>query len=180
MPKTTKRRSTCSAATLLLTALLAGCGANVGAFPPPCPKVGILGDAADLTRFRGNGTDITDTVVDGRITGLGGKCSLDDLKHLRTVVSVNMDITRGPAAQGRVEDVTYFVSVARGTTILDKRTFTLPVSFPANTDRLRLTGDQIDLVLPVSDTVSGAAYSVLVGFQLTPAQLAFNRRRGPR
>ncbi len=80
-----------------------------------------------------------------------------------------------PAAAG-----TYFVSVSRGDTILAKQDYRLNVDFPRNSDRLRLTGEQIDLVVPVDDKLTGAAYSVLVGFQLTPTELAFNRRRGPR
>lgn len=149
-------------------------------FPPVCPQTGILSDAADLTRFRATGTDLTDMVVDGRITGLAGKCSLDDLTHLRTVLSVNLEVARGPAAKTRQADIAYFISVSRGDTILAKQDYLLNVVFPSNTDRLRLSGDQIDIVLPVDAKISGAAYSVLVGFQLTPEQLAFNRRRGAR
>jgi hypothetical protein len=166
-------------AVLLLT--LAGCGgSDLPKFAPACPQTGILRDGADLTRFRANGTDLTDMVLDGRITGLSGKCSLDDPTHLHTVISVSMDLTRGPAALGRQADVTYFLSVSRGDTILDKADYTFNVNFPNNSDRVRLVGDQIDLVLPVDAKLSGAAYSVLVGFQLTPEQLAFNRRRGVR
>ena len=165
---------------LLATAGLAGCGPTLPRFAPACPVTGILRDGADMTRFRGNGTDLTDMVVDGRITGLSGNCSLDDLTHLHTVISVSMDLTRGPAAEGRQADVTYFISVSLGDTILDKRDYTFNVEFPRNSERVRLTGDQIDLIMPVGDHLTGAAYSVLVGFQLTPEQLAFNRRRGVR
>ena len=174
-------RPSCAAFACLALLGLAGCGgSDLPKFAPACPTTGILRDGADLTRFRGAGTDLTDMVVDGRVTGLTGKCSLDDLTHLHTVLSVSMDLTRGPAAIGRQADVTYFISVSRGDTILDKRDYTFNVDFPRNTDRVRLTGDQIDLVLPVNDKLSGSAYSVLVGFQLTPEQLAFNRRRGVR
>ena len=166
---------------LLATLGLAGCGgANLPKFPPACPVTGILRDGADSTQFRGTGTDVTDMVLDGRITGLSGKCNLDDVTHLHTVISVSMELTRGPAAQGRQGSVTYFISVSRGDTILDKKDYTVNVEFPRNSERLRLTGDQIDLTLPVNDKRSGAAYSVLVGFQLSPEQLAFNRRRGVR
>ena len=169
-------------AVLLLTLCgLAGCGgSDQPRFAPACPQTGILRDGADMTRFRPNGTDLTDMIVDGRIVGLSGKCSLDDPTHLRTVISVSMDLTRGPAAQGRQADVTYFLAVSRGDTILDKKDYTFNVSFPRNSDRVRLVGDQIDLVLPVDPKLSGAAYSILVGFQLTPDQLAFNRKRGVR
>ena len=167
------------ASTLCLLALSA-CSAPGSGFAPACPQTGILKDGADLTRFRGTGADLTDMVVDGRITGLAGKCALDDETHLRTSVAVRMDLARGPASTSRKAMVTYFVSVSRGNTILDKRDFAIPVTFQENNDHVTLTTDEVDLVVPVNDKVSGAAYRVLVGFQLTPQELAFNRRRGAR
>ena len=166
-------------AALVASLGLSGCG-SADTLLPSCPQTGILSDAADLTRFRPAGTDLTDMVVDGRITGLSGKCSLDNPTHLHTVISVSMDLTRGPAAKGRNAEVTYFVSVARGDQILDKRDYTLAVAFDRNSDQVRLTGDQIDFSLPVGDKAKGSDYRILVGFQLTPEELAFNRKRGPR
>jgi hypothetical protein len=119
-------------------------------------------------------------VIDGRITGLGGKCLLDDPTHLRTQLSVALDLTRGPASRSDTQEVAYFVSVSKGDTILDKRIYRLAVAFPGNSDRARLRTDEVDLVLPIDDKVQGNSYSILVGFQLTPEELAFNRRRGPR
>ena len=159
---------------------LNACGPDRPQFAPACPQTAFLADAADLTQFRGSGTDLTDMVVDGRITGLRGKCSYVDGEHLATVISVDLELTRGPAMKGRTTDVTYFVSVSRGDAILDKKDYTLQVTFAPNSDKLRLTGDEIDLTLPTPGKVTGAYYRVLVGFQLTPEQLAFNRRRGPR
>lgn len=169
-----------AAVLVLLGAGLSGCGGGGPKFAPACPQTGILGDAADQTSFRGTGTDLTDMVYDGRITGLSGKCSAPDPDHLRTLISVSMDLVRGPAMQGRTADVTYFVSVSRGDTILDKRDYTLHVVFDRNGAKLRLTGEQIDITVPTPGKVTGADYRVLVGFQLKPDQLAFNRRRGPR
>ena len=159
---------------------LSACGAPASQFPPVCPTSGILTDAADLTQFRGTGTDITDMVVDGRITGLGGKCSLDDAKHLRTTLTVNLDLNRGPASANRSVDVLYFLSVSKGQSILDKRVYRLTANFPGNADRARVQSDEVDLVLPIDAKVQGDSYSILVGFQLTPAELAFNRSRGAR
>ena len=121
-------------------------------------------------------------VVDGRITGLaqGSKCTYVDAEHVLVTIAVDMDLTRGPAMQGRAADVTYFVSVAKGETILDKRDYTLRVEFNRNADKLRLTGEQIDLNLPTPGKVTAAGYDIRVGFQLTPQELAFNRRRGAR
>ena len=168
----------------VLLASLAGLSACGGSdrpqFAPACPQTAILGDAADLTSFRSTGTDLTDMVVDGRITGLRGKCSYVDGEHLATVLSVDMELARGPAMQGRTAEVTYFVSVARGDQILDKKDYTLRVAFDRNSGKLRLTGDEIDLTLPTPGKVTGADYRILVGFQLSPQELAFNRRRGAR
>ena len=174
-----RQRSTAAATLLLATLALSACDSS-STLLPNCPQTGILSDAADLTRFRPAGTDLTDMVVDGRITGLSGKCSLEDSTHLHTVISVSMDLTRGPAAKGRDAEVTYFVSVARGDQILDKRDYTVAVSFDRNSNQLRLTGDQIDFSLPVNAKVKGSDYRILVGYQLTAEELAFNRKRGPR
>ena len=153
---------------LVFAAGLAGCS-DRPQFAPACPNTGILEDGADVTTFRSQGTDLTDMVYDGRITGLSGKCSASDSGHLQTVLSVNMEVTRGPAMQGRTATITYFVSVSKGNAILDKRDYMLPVSFDRNSSKVRLTGDEITLVLPTPGKVTGADYRVLVGFQLTEA-----------
>jgi hypothetical protein len=155
-------------------------GAPESDFPPLCPQLSVLPDAGDLTRFQGGGTDITNIVVDGRIPRPTGQCSLKDATHLLTTLHVNLELTRGPASKSRTVDVTYSVWALKGNTILDKREYRVPTEFPSNTDHVRLTGEDITLEFPISEKVSGAAYRVLVGFQLTPAELAFNRRRGPR
>ena len=151
-----------------------------GDFPPVCPQAAILRDAADVTRFRAAGTDLTDMVVDGRITGLSGKCALDAPKLLRTKLDVRLQLARGPASTGRTAAVSYFVSVSKGQAILAKQVYPLVAQFPSNADTIDLTAEEVDLVLPVDDSTGGAAYSVVTGFQLTPAELAFNRQRGAR
>lgn len=161
-------------------AVLSACAPSVGKFPPACPQVHILKDGADVTRFRGNGSDLTDMVIDGRITGLSGKCALDDETHLRTSISVMMDVARGPANPTRKGLVVYFVAVAKGTTILDERDISVPLTFQENSDHVQFMTDPVDLVLPVGAKTSGAAYSIEVSYRLNPQELAFNRRRGTR
>ncbi len=180
MPSSKFVRTLRAAAPMVGLLALSACGPRVVAFAPTCPGTGILRDGADLTRFSGKGTDLTDMVVDGRITGLSGQCSLDDRTHLRTVIAVGMNLTRGPANTTRTDNVSYFVAVAQGDTILDKRVYVLPITFARNNDEIQLTGAPVNLVLPVDDKTNGGAYRILVGFQLTPQELAFNRSRGVR
>jgi hypothetical protein len=78
---------------------------------------------------------------------------------------------------GRTADVSFFVAVSQGDRVLDKQVYTIQTVFPENTDKVRLTGDSVDLRLPVSKTMKADAYQVTAGFQLDPAELEANRRR---
>jgi hypothetical protein len=174
-PSSTTRRAWAALGSGLL--LLSGCGAGEGEFAPACPRPSIPRDFNDLHRFRNNGRDLTDSVLEGRITGVSGSCKRTGDNTVTATVSVGLDLTRGPAAPGREADVGYFVAVTEGERILDKQVFRLRAEFPANTDRLRLTGDEVELKLPVTPQKTAAAYQVLVGFDLTPAELQLNRQR---
>ena len=171
--------------TLLLGAppllTLAGCGAGTqDAFAPACPGAAIVRDAADLSRARGGQRDLVDSELEGRITGINGNCKRDGLDTVVTTIQVGIELTRGPAAPGRRAELAYFVAVLDGETILDKQVFPLRAEFPANADRLRLAGDDVELRLPVRENKTAAAYRIEVGFQPTPEELAANRQRARR
>jgi hypothetical protein len=80
--------------------------------------------------------------------------------------------------QGRTVDVPFFLAATEGGRVLDKKIYVMRVIFPENVDQVALTSDGVHMVFPVSTTKSGAAYTVLAGFQLTEQELAFNRRKG--
>ena len=165
-----------------LLPLLAGCGPKRNEFAPACPRPAILADAADLDIFR-PGTaqtgphDVTDLVLHARIVGVNGNCRPGETKdQLAVAASVVVELTRGPAMAGRETGVPVFVAVTEGDTILDKRIYQLPATFPSNVDRMTFTTGDIAMTLPISTAKSGAAYSILTGFQLSPDQLMQNRR----
>jgi len=160
---------------------LAGCGSGTAdAFAPACPSAAIVRDAADLSRYRDARRDLIDTELEGRITGINGNCKRDGADTVLTTIQVGIELTRGPAAPGRQAQVAYFVAVLDGERILDKQVFPLRAEFPANADRLRLVGDDVELRLKVQENKTAAAYRIDVGFQLTPAELESNRQRGRR
>ena len=180
MPSLPPRRA---AAVLLagLLASLAGCGPGKDEFPPVCPRAEPLWQAADLSRYRDESAsanqDIRDLVLSGRIVGIPAKCAQgDSAKQLAADVGFTMQLTRGPAMQGREIDVPYFLAATEGGRILDKKIYPAHIVFPANVDQVTWTADPVHMVFPVSPTKSGAAYTVLAGFQLTEQELAFNRR----
>lgn len=150
---------------------------------PDCPATVALADAADLRRYRTpESQDLTDLIVNARITGLAGQCVFADRRRsVEVTLTLTMEATRGPAARERTVSIPYFVAVTdRQDQILDKTIYTVAAEFPANRSRLRLTGEQVTLTLPITQERPPASYTVIVGFQLTEAELALNRRLAAR
>ena len=176
--------ATRAALAVTLLPLLADCGPARDQFAPPCPRASILGDAADIFLYRadsvpGAARDLTDLVLHGWIVGVKGSCREGDTKRqLVTAYQVGFELSRGPAMQGRVADVPVFMAVTDGETIIDKQVHLMRVEFPPNVDRVVNGTGEAQVVLPVSPSKSGAAYGIIVGFQLTPDQLSRNSAGG--
>jgi hypothetical protein len=156
---------------------LAACTPGRDQFAPVCPQASLLPQAADLARYRttasGMGHDLTDLVLQARVVDVNGKCEPGPNDHtLDASVKVIIELTRGPAAAGRTTNVSYFVAVVEGNRILDKKVMSNGVQFPPNVDRVYLTSDPVDMRLPISTNVTGAAYTVVAGLQYTPAEWA--------
>jgi hypothetical protein len=168
-----------------LLPLLSDCGPGRNQFAPACPGTAILGDAADFSVYRataangGAGRDLTDLVVQARIASISGSCKQGDNKNqLAVAVSIGVDLGRGPAMAGREADVPLFLAIVQGDTIIDKHVYLMHSIFPPNVDRVSLTPGEVDLSLPVTADKSGASYTILAGFQLTPDQLRMKRQSG--
>ena len=135
----------------------------------------------DITRFRPNGgKDLTDVVIQGRVVGIGGECRFFERGKTAVAVTVNIaaEFLRGPAMQGRENTVPLFIAVTDGDVVLDKQILTFPVEFPSNVDRVAMTSQPVRLVLPTTAAKSPAAFGIVAGFQLTPAEVETNRQRG--
>lgn len=166
---------------MLLGTVLAGCSSKTA--PLPCPRASILSEASHIVSFRdGGGRDLTDIKLEGDITSIDSSCKyIQSNTMIDMTVTVNIGVSRGPAlAVGQADKVTYFVTVIDrlNQQVLNKATFDLPVKFPSGRTRLA-TGDneQIGQRIPVKQGRTGADYEVIVGFQLTPEALDFNRKR---
>jgi hypothetical protein len=165
-------------ASLSLATLLLGCGPGNNEFAPACPIPKLVPALADVTRYNrpGNTHDITDLVVGGRITAINVTCRQGETRaSLDTSVVIGLSVARGPAMQGRDADVPVFLAITIGQDVRDKRVFPVHVSFPPNVDRVPVTSPPIDMLVPVSDSVTGASYTVIAGFQLTPDELSTNQ-----
>jgi hypothetical protein len=169
--------------------LLAGCSSlttPVDSSRAACPRIAILAEGADLSRFRPGATrgDLTALVADARIAGFDATCDYAD--RARTALNVRVtprfEAERGPAAEGRTLDLPWFVALtdAADSAVLDRQGFATRVTFGPNVARTNVTGQTARLSLPLGEGRSAAGYTIRLSLQLTPEELALNRARGPR
>ena len=155
---------------------LTGCGQSDQKFAPLCPQLKLLADGGDLTRMRGQGTDLTDLEIKARIAGVNASCSEGKGGSINATLQVVMDATRGPASAVRSVDLPYLVTVTANGQPIDQKLFVAPVAFPANADRGSAAGEELALNFPISAERPVTAYAIYVSFRLTAAELAYNRR----
>ncbi|MCX7382837.1 MAG: hypothetical protein NT133_15790 [Alphaproteobacteria bacterium] len=162
---------------VIALALLAGCGTPTDKFPPGCPQLKLIRDTSDLTRVRGAGTDVTDLILDARIEAVPATCSDGPKGTVQAKIKVLMTAARGPAATGTAVTLPYLVTVALGEQLIEQQYFVASGAFPSNVDRVSVTGDDIELQIPVTAERAASAYTIYVSFRLTAAELAYNRSR---
>ena len=174
-----------------MRALLARAGAAVtlslgvaacsGAGPVPCPHAIIMPELQAVAKFRpGPGRQDSDVAYGSRLLAADTSCSADKKKGgitvatklVVTAVRINSDVRNG--------QLTYFVAVIdRKQAILNKRDFTIDLDFPRNQSRLEIT-EQLEEFIWLSGEANGADYGIVVGFELTPEELQYNREHVPK
>jgi hypothetical protein len=167
--------------------LLGGCSAqttpaDVG--QAPCPRIAILADGADLTRFRpGAGRDLTGMVLDARIAGFQARCDFTgrDRRVLEVRVTPLFAVERGPAAGGNAVDLPWFLVLSDADDREDylRAPVVTRVTFPANQQSVLQPGQPTRVNVPIGEG-RASDFLLRLSFQLTPDELAHNRSRGPR
>jgi hypothetical protein len=164
---------------LIAVAAIAGLAAACTSTPSaPCPGVSILGDASEITLFaQGRGQDLTDVAYSASIERVAGNCDYTRAGDTVTsTVAARLVATRGPAAQASEETFVYFVAVVdKDQKILARERFDSTFTFQAG-QRQAAAIEEIEQILPIRADLRGIDYEILVGFELTPEQLEFNRQ----
>jgi hypothetical protein len=151
---------------------------------PPCPDVAIVPDAEYVTKFAaGKGRDLIDVVAEARMLDIVGACEHSFAKNsdtgtLLVELQVQMQARRGPGDRARRAEFEYFVTLLDRQTreILQKNTFKVAADFPGNLTTVQLLDSPVGLTVPLAKDRRGPNYEILVGFQLSPDELEFNRK----
>lgn len=157
-------------------ARLLGADANT-ANAGPCPLLGVLYDSSRLVEFKGEGERYANVAYTGEMRGVRGLCRYTGSNPIEMSLDIEMAFGKGPAGEASSRVYRYWVAVTRSNSApIEKHYFDVTVNFPRGEDRMAGADTIQRIVIPrANDTVSGANFEILVGFELTPAQIAFNR-----
>jgi len=145
--------------------------------PPPCPRAVVGENAGRLTRFSGAGKDPANIVFEAEIADLAGSCVYDD-DSIEVDLQIQLVAGRGPAGTDDTAKFNYFVAVARtDKTILSRDAFDTVIELPGNQTRNQ-TVEELEQTIPLAKGESGADLVIVVGFEMTPEELEFNRKQG--
>lgn len=152
-------------------------GANAEPNSGPCPLLGVLYDSSRMVEFTAPEERFANVAYTAEMRGVRGLCRYTGSNPIEMSVQIDMAFGKGPAATRASRTYRYWVAVTRSNLApVEKQYFDVDVNFPRGQDRM--AGSEViqKIVIPrANDTISGANFEILVGFELTPAQLAFNR-----
>jgi hypothetical protein len=158
--------------------LLAGCGQQRIIL---CPGAAILADTATAPIFRpGAPLDLSAVAYTATVTDVKTSCTFDRLAgETFSDLDVGFRATRAPSADAARLTLNYFITVNAGERVLSKKMQTVTFDFaPGATLAIaQLSPDR--QVLDLERGHLPTDYQMLIGFQLTPEQLAFSRKMSP-
>lgn len=162
-----------------LTALLAlaACGTERIVL---CPGTAILADTASERVFRpGAPLDPSGVAVSAAITDISADCVYDkDRGDTISNLDVDFKATRPPTADPASYNLTYFVTTNAGDRLLAKRMFQVRFDFAPGSATATASASPDGIIVNLEPGHLPTDYELLVGFQLTAEQLAYNRKMG--
>jgi len=165
---------------LTVAALLSACGSssnpNAG---NPCPRLIPAPGADSIVMFGPGGHDRKDVIIGGKFYSATATCTREPVG-----VAVNTEIELyAERANLLVKNTVfpYFIAlVDPQERVLVQDSYQVPIEFNPGESYRRTYAEKITIHLPVRNRAAAANYAVIIGFQLTPDQIAFNRARVAR
>jgi hypothetical protein len=161
-------------------AALSGCGIFSKTPQFDCPVVEVPKDLSTMTRFReGGGRDLTDVVFQAGILDVQIACDYGS-RGASIQLNVVVGAERGPANRAPTATVPYFIAIGDPQrNVLAKEVFSSTVTFLPNQPRAAST-EETEETIPLPKGRSAEKYGIVVGLQLSPEELEYNRDRTQR
>ncbi len=175
-------RSSLRFSSLALALLLGGCTLFPKDEYRSCPAITKLHDTSDVVQYvAGKGRDLIDMRFSAELGDIAWKCQYDDEDdgsgELEMELKILIKARKGPAAKGQVAKFPFFVAITDANrNILNKKVFTAEIEFEEGRRRAAVI-EEVDQVIFYTSSETGADYDIIVGFQLTPQELKYNRER---
>jgi hypothetical protein len=172
---------------ILLLGAAAGLSAcqNGPSHSMPCPEVRITQGTAYLTRFAGNSEDLTDTDFEAKLSIEDQVCyyvtdSKTNKTTIRTDLTVGILASRGPKNTTDNAVIKYNVAVTgpNASHLGDqnwRNSFEVTIPLPKNSPTAAVT-DNPSITIPLRKSESGDFYQIHLSLDVTPKELAYNRR----
>jgi len=163
-------------AATILAASLAACSTDKTG---DCPTMTGVTDASVKTVFRPGATQDTGNVLyTAEIVGVTGGCDMDKKPPHATDAKLTVTFRATRAASGGEAhyEVPYFVAVTEGARILVRHDYTTTLSFEPGQTVATATETVESVHLDPAKDKQPYDYQILVGLQLTKAELDYNRR----
>jgi len=145
--------------------------------PGPCPRAFALYDASRIVEFRNAEQSYANVGFTGEIAKVRSLCRYYGSNPIEGDLELDISFGRGPAAAAQsTATYEYFVAVTRKNIgVINKKTFPIQVTFRAGEDRVSVTERVDRIIIPrAAEGTSGENFEIIVGFELTPEQRAFN------
>jgi len=145
-----------------------------------CPGAAILADTSSLPAFDpSKGSDPSSVIYNVAMTNVASRCNFNKNENSADArIRINFHATR-PSGGGEVTyRVPYYVAVSTDADVLQKKIYYLHVEFPSGASSVdgEEVIDSTEITAPHDKQIY--AYQLLVGFQLTKAQLDYNKKMG--
>ena len=154
--------------------LVNGCAKKVDL---PCPKSLILAEASSITTFlTSEGRDVTDIETETTIDRVVRGCVYKD-SNVSVTTTIKFESTKGPNYRKNNKKLKFFVAVLdKEDRVVGREVFDLSIDYAKNSRKSQFI-DNIEQIIPIRPGYRGLDYTILVGFQLEPLQLIYNKQQ---
>ncbi len=131
-----------------------------------------------MVEFREPGVESYENVAyTAEIQAVRAFCRYYGDRPIDAEIELEIGFGRGPASDDDEHVYNLWVAVTRtDVAVLDKQTAPIEVDFPRGEDRVYLRREIDNITIPrANEETSGSNFEILVGFEVTPEQLEFNR-----